>query len=234
MGSGQKAQRRTWNIIDGVSGVLKPGRLTLLLGTPGSGRSVLMKALAGRLGHEKTLKVRVCRTFLSCPPWHQPFWWQHWAAFMLGETCKSHIAAAATTGQTCKAESDLVPPAGPRLAPAGHCRRADLQRAGPGRDCAAAHRRVHFPGARCVGVCVLAVPLRRGTARLDSLIGRRTVQPPAPSLVPTRRTLRSHRPLQLDAHYGELTVRQTLDFAARVQGGRRGERAAAARPYYGS
>lgn len=53
------AQQRTrkFNILDGVSGVLKPGRLTLLLGTPGSGRSVLMKALAGRLGQEKSLKV---------------------------------------------------------------------------------------------------------------------------------------------------------------------------------
>jgi ABC-type multidrug transport system ATPase subunit len=38
--------------------VLKPGRLTLLLGTPGSGRTLLLKALAGRLGQEKTLKVR--------------------------------------------------------------------------------------------------------------------------------------------------------------------------------
>ncbi|PSC69400.1 Pleiotropic drug resistance 1 [Micractinium conductrix] len=48
---------RKWNIIDGVSGVIRPGRLTLLLGTPGSGRSVLMKALAGRLKNEKTLKA---------------------------------------------------------------------------------------------------------------------------------------------------------------------------------
>jgi len=28
---------------------------------------------------------------------------------------------------------------------------------------------------------------------------------------------------QLDQHYGELTVRQTMEFSARVQGGRRGE-----------
>lgn len=42
-----------------MSGVLKPGRLTLLLGTPGSGRSVLMRALTGRLGQERTLKVRL-------------------------------------------------------------------------------------------------------------------------------------------------------------------------------
>lgn len=46
---------------DSVDGVLKPGRLTLLLGTPGSGRSVLMRALAGRLGRERTLKVRGLR-----------------------------------------------------------------------------------------------------------------------------------------------------------------------------
>ena len=58
---GGQRQTRKWNVIDGVSGVLKPGRLTLLLGTPGSGRSVLMKALAGRLGHEKTLKASLGR-----------------------------------------------------------------------------------------------------------------------------------------------------------------------------
>lgn len=37
--------------------LLQPGRITLLLGTPGSGRSVLMKALSGRLRNEKALKV---------------------------------------------------------------------------------------------------------------------------------------------------------------------------------
>lgn len=45
---------------------VQPGRLTLLLGTPGSGRSVLMKALAGRLGQEKTLKVGVWSRLLCC------------------------------------------------------------------------------------------------------------------------------------------------------------------------
>ena len=38
-------------ILDGVSGVLKPGRLTLLLGPPASGKSTLLKALSGRLEH---------------------------------------------------------------------------------------------------------------------------------------------------------------------------------------
>ncbi|KAL4433696.1 hypothetical protein ABPG75_000137 [Micractinium tetrahymenae] len=108
LGSGQPTRRRSWNIIDGVSGVLKPGRLTLLLGTPGSGRSVLMKALAGRLGHEKTLNVSADEL--------------------------------AYNGQS-----------------------------------------------------------------LDTVVPQRTAAYIS----------------QLDSHYGELTVRQTLDFAARVQGGRR-------------
>lgn len=55
---GQAKDQRPWPIIDKVSGVLKPRRLTLLLGTPGAGRSLLMKALAGRLTFEKTLRVR--------------------------------------------------------------------------------------------------------------------------------------------------------------------------------
>ena len=48
--------------------------ITLLLGTPGSGRSVLMKALAGRLGEEKTLKVgcgQSCATALCMVWWGQ-------------------------------------------------------------------------------------------------------------------------------------------------------------------
>lgn len=44
-------------ILDSVSGVLKPGRLTLLLGPPASGKSTLLKALSGRLEHT-SLKVR--------------------------------------------------------------------------------------------------------------------------------------------------------------------------------
>ncbi|KAJ1264617.1 hypothetical protein BS78_08G013200 [Paspalum vaginatum] len=35
-------------ILDGVSGVLKPARLTLLLGPPGCGKTTLLKALAGK------------------------------------------------------------------------------------------------------------------------------------------------------------------------------------------
>ena len=48
---------RDMKILDGVSGSIKPGRFTLLLGPPGSGKSMLMRALAGQLRTEKTVKV---------------------------------------------------------------------------------------------------------------------------------------------------------------------------------
>ncbi|KAL6531484.1 drug-responsive transcription factor pdr3 [Orobanche minor] len=43
------------DIIKDVSGVLKPGRITLLLGPPGCGKTTLLKALSGNL--DKSLKV---------------------------------------------------------------------------------------------------------------------------------------------------------------------------------
>lgn len=43
-------------VLDGCSGVLRPGRLTLLLGPPASGKTSLLKALAGKLD-TKNLQV---------------------------------------------------------------------------------------------------------------------------------------------------------------------------------
>ncbi|CAM6107413.1 unnamed protein product [Calypogeia fissa] len=40
------------DILSDVSGILKPSRLTLLLGPPGSGRTTLLRALAGRLSKD--------------------------------------------------------------------------------------------------------------------------------------------------------------------------------------
>ncbi|KAM7259425.1 hypothetical protein ACFE04_015166 [Oxalis oulophora] len=52
---GVKSQRAKLSIINGVSGVLKPGRMTLLLGPPGCGKTSFLKALSGNLC--KSLKV---------------------------------------------------------------------------------------------------------------------------------------------------------------------------------
>eukprot|EP00192_Tetraselmis_astigmatica_P001759 CAMPEP_0117657340 /NCGR_PEP_ID=MMETSP0804-20121206/5278_1 /TAXON_ID=1074897 /ORGANISM="Tetraselmis astigmatica, Strain CCMP880" /LENGTH=1545 /DNA_ID=CAMNT_0005463787 /DNA_START=295 /DNA_END=4932 /DNA_ORIENTATION=- len=45
-------------LLNNATGVLKPGRSTLLIGPPGGGKSVFMKALSGRLtGDKKDLKI---------------------------------------------------------------------------------------------------------------------------------------------------------------------------------
>ncbi|AES98592.2 ABC transporter G family member 31 isoform X1 [Medicago truncatula] len=49
-----RTKRHSLTILDNVSGVIKPGRMTLLLGPPGSGKSSLLMALAGKL--DKNLK----------------------------------------------------------------------------------------------------------------------------------------------------------------------------------
>ncbi|CAN6247786.1 unnamed protein product [Urochloa humidicola] len=49
------SNKRNITILKNVSGVLKPSRMTLLLGPPSSGKSTLMRALTGKL--DKNLKV---------------------------------------------------------------------------------------------------------------------------------------------------------------------------------
>ncbi|VFQ72417.1 unnamed protein product [Cuscuta campestris] len=50
-----KSKKRKITILDDVSGIIKPGRMTLLLGPPGSGKTTLLLALAGKL--DRDLKV---------------------------------------------------------------------------------------------------------------------------------------------------------------------------------
>lgn len=51
-------QTRPLSILKGVSGALRPGEVTLLLGPPGAGKSVLLRTLAGQLQGRHGLRVR--------------------------------------------------------------------------------------------------------------------------------------------------------------------------------
>ncbi|GJM93949.1 hypothetical protein PR202_ga10550 [Eleusine coracana subsp. coracana] len=50
------SRKQTMPVLHDVSGIIKPRRMTLLLGPPGSGKTTLLLALAGRL--DKDLKVK--------------------------------------------------------------------------------------------------------------------------------------------------------------------------------
>ncbi|XP_059077764.1 pleiotropic drug resistance protein 1 [Cryptomeria japonica] len=51
-----RSNKKTMTILKDVSGIIKPGRMTLLLGPPGAGKTTLLLALSGKLG--STLRVR--------------------------------------------------------------------------------------------------------------------------------------------------------------------------------
>jgi hypothetical protein len=53
---GAKSQRPL-KIIEGASGVLRPGRFTLVLAPPGSGKTTLLRALSGRLREQTDLHI---------------------------------------------------------------------------------------------------------------------------------------------------------------------------------
>ncbi|CAL4975335.1 unnamed protein product [Urochloa decumbens] len=53
------SRKRTMPILHDVSGIIKPRRLTLLLGPPGSGKTTLLLALAGRLDESLKTKGKV-------------------------------------------------------------------------------------------------------------------------------------------------------------------------------
>ena len=61
-----KTNKTKFTILDNMSGILHPGRFTLLLGPPGAGKSTLLNALAGRLQKHPTCRVRAGR--LTCLP----------------------------------------------------------------------------------------------------------------------------------------------------------------------
>ncbi|ETM31927.1 hypothetical protein L914_20573, partial [Phytophthora nicotianae] len=54
-------------ILKNVSGTLKPGTMTLVLGQPGSGKSALMKLLSGRFPKDKNISVEGEVTYNGTP-----------------------------------------------------------------------------------------------------------------------------------------------------------------------
>ncbi|KAI7731737.1 LOW QUALITY PROTEIN: hypothetical protein M8C21_021628, partial [Ambrosia artemisiifolia] len=52
-------RRTKLSILNDVSGIIRPSRLTLLLGPPSSGKTTLLLALAGRLGHGLKLSGKI-------------------------------------------------------------------------------------------------------------------------------------------------------------------------------
>ncbi|TXG48922.1 hypothetical protein EZV62_024797 [Acer yangbiense] len=61
--SSSKSHEANINIINDVSGIIKPGRMTLLLGPPGCGKTTLLKSLSGN--QDQSLKVSQFLLYLS-------------------------------------------------------------------------------------------------------------------------------------------------------------------------
>ena len=60
-----KSATQRFTILDNMSSILYPGRLTLLLGPPGAGKTTLLNALSGRLQNSSHVDVRL-EPFLPC------------------------------------------------------------------------------------------------------------------------------------------------------------------------
>ncbi|KAJ0013548.1 hypothetical protein Pint_21147 [Pistacia integerrima] len=52
---GSSSRQAKISIIDDVSGVIKPGRMTLLLGPPGCGKTSLLKVFSGNQSNSLTI-----------------------------------------------------------------------------------------------------------------------------------------------------------------------------------
>ncbi|OQU89275.1 hypothetical protein SORBI_3002G168200 [Sorghum bicolor] len=64
------AKTKTFKIINEVSGIIRPSRMTLVLGAPGSGKTTFLRALAGKLDSSLKLhgKVLFNGKTSSCTP----------------------------------------------------------------------------------------------------------------------------------------------------------------------
>ncbi|RLN33068.1 ABC transporter G family member 45-like isoform X1 [Panicum miliaceum] len=61
------AQKRTFKIIKQVSGTIRPSRMTLVLGAPGSGKTTFLRALAGKLDSSLKMQGKVFYNGKSSP-----------------------------------------------------------------------------------------------------------------------------------------------------------------------
>ncbi|KAK2077910.1 hypothetical protein QBZ16_003778 [Prototheca wickerhamii] len=68
---GKAKKKDSYPIIDSVSGVLRPGVLTLLLGPPGSGKSTMLKTLAGYNRREPGITVKAAELTYNGKQFHE-------------------------------------------------------------------------------------------------------------------------------------------------------------------
>jgi ABC-type multidrug transport system ATPase subunit len=68
-----RSTKKDVTILKGLNGSIEPGRLTLLLGPPSSGKTTLLKALSGKLRKGGDLKV-IPPTLLSYCLYHGHNW----------------------------------------------------------------------------------------------------------------------------------------------------------------
>ncbi|CAI5503077.1 unnamed protein product [Closterium sp. Naga37s-1] len=160
-------KRRRFPILHGCSGVLKPGRMTLLLGSPGAGKTTLMTALAGHL--DRHLKVAT------------------WT-----DTCRygGHLDGHLTEGVPVSASALAF-----SLLPFPSCRFPLAVSLLPFPSC-------RFPLSSCVPPLQLSGSITYNGQQLKDFNPARTA-----SYVP-----------ECDEHIGEMTVRETMDFSAQLQG----------------
>ena len=185
--------KRRITILHPMSGVLKPGRLTLLLGPPSSGKTTLLKALSGKLPSQQGGDLQARRAaalahpqacIIPCLGSMQPL--RCWRT--LADICHN-LRTAGSLACACYHAT-----AQPRAAPAKHL--------------------VPLIAAKSC-VCTMQVNgsiTYNGYGFAECVVGRTAAYVD-----------------QVDNHIAELTVRETLDFAARVQGAGFGARPVLAR-----
>ena len=85
---GIRPSKQRFVLLDNVSGSIKPGRMTLLLGPPGAGKSTLLKTLADKMKHEGCQACSAAYdasryAFFINSVQHRLYSKQHWAKVFL-------------------------------------------------------------------------------------------------------------------------------------------------------